>query len=48
MFLGVPTCCAPTGDTCGEGVLWSADEQAVYWTDINRFSYIASTPLISR
>src|SRR6266851_5568386 len=32
-----PTCCAPTGDRCGEGVLWHSDEQAVYWTDINRF-----------
>jgi sugar lactone lactonase YvrE len=30
-------CCAPTGDRCGEGVLWHAEEQAVYWTDINRF-----------
>ena len=32
-----PRCCAPTGDRCGEGVLWHPDEQAVYWTDINRF-----------
>lgn len=32
-----PVCCAPTGDRCGEGVLWHSDEQAVYWTDINRF-----------
>ncbi len=30
-------CCAPTGDRCGEGVLWHADEQVVYWTDISRF-----------
>jgi sugar lactone lactonase YvrE len=30
-------CIAPTGDRCGEGVLWHAEEQAVYWTDINRF-----------
>ncbi len=31
------TCVAPTGDRCGEGVVWSAEEAAVYWTDINRF-----------
>ncbi len=30
-------CVAPVGDWCGEGVLWHSDEQAVYWTDINRF-----------
>jgi sugar lactone lactonase YvrE len=30
-------CVAPTGDRCGEGVLWHPDEEAVYWTDINRF-----------
>jgi len=30
-------CLAPTGDRCGEGVLWHAEEQSVYWTDINRF-----------
>jgi len=30
-------CLAPTGDRCGEGVLWHHEEQAVYWTDINRF-----------
>ncbi len=32
-----PTCVAPTGDRCGEGVVWHAEEAAVYWTDINRF-----------
>src|SRR5579871_5113740 len=32
-----PVCCAPTGDRCGEGVLWHPEENAVYWTDINRF-----------
>ena len=31
------TCIAPTGDRCGEAVTWHAEEQAVYWTDINRF-----------
>jgi sugar lactone lactonase YvrE len=32
-----PACVVPAGDRCGEGVLWNAAEQAVYWTDINRF-----------
>lgn len=32
-----PVCVAPTGDRCGEGVLWHPEEEAVYWTDINRF-----------
>jgi sugar lactone lactonase YvrE len=30
-------CIAPTGDRCGEGPVWHAAEQAIYWTDINRF-----------
>ena len=30
-------CVAPTGDRCGEGVLWHEAHTAVYWTDINRF-----------
>ena len=30
-------CVVPSGDVCGEGVVWDADEAAVYWTDINRF-----------
>ena len=36
-FTSDPICCAPTGDRCGEGVVWHSDEQAIYWTDINRF-----------
>jgi sugar lactone lactonase YvrE len=32
-----PVCVAPTGDVCGEGVVWHALHNAVYWTDINRF-----------
>ena len=32
-----PVCVAPTGDECGEGVVWHAFHAAVYWTDINRF-----------
>jgi sugar lactone lactonase YvrE len=30
-------CLVPSGDKCGEGAVWSADENSVYWTDINRF-----------
>jgi len=30
-------CAAPAGDRCGEGPVWNAEEQALYWTDINRF-----------
>jgi sugar lactone lactonase YvrE len=32
-----PVCVAPTGDVCGEGVVWHAADNAVYWSDINRF-----------
>jgi sugar lactone lactonase YvrE len=32
-----PVCIAPVGDVCGEGPVWHANEQALYWTDINRF-----------
>lgn len=34
---GEPFCVAPTGDVCGEGPVWHDREQALYWTDINRF-----------
>ncbi len=30
-------CVAPVGDRCGEGAVWHEKEQALYWTDINRF-----------
>jgi len=30
-------CVVPSGDLCGEGLIWSAEEEALYWTDINRF-----------
>lgn len=30
-------CVAPTGDWTGEGALWDADGNAVWWVDINRF-----------
>jgi sugar lactone lactonase YvrE len=32
-----PLCIAPTGDRCGEGVVWHEAHAALYWTDINRF-----------
>ena len=32
-----PVCVAPTGDVCGEGAVWHAAHNAVFWTDINRF-----------
>ncbi|MGH9514675.1 MAG: SMP-30/gluconolactonase/LRE family protein [Terriglobales bacterium] len=32
-----PICVAPSGDRCGEGVIWHEAHAAVYWTDINRF-----------
>lgn len=30
-------CVAPTGDVCGEAATFSADENRIYWVDINRF-----------
>ena len=30
-------CVAPAGDHCGEGPVWHSGQQALYWTDINRF-----------
>ena len=38
-------CVAPTGDRCGEGAVWHATEQAIYWTDINRFLIHRFEPL---
>jgi len=37
MKISKPTCLAAVADRCGEGAVWSAEERAVYWTDINRF-----------
>lgn len=31
------TCVAPVGDRCGEAVVWSAGEAAVYWVDVLRY-----------
>ncbi|MCR9235356.1 MAG: SMP-30/gluconolactonase/LRE family protein [Alphaproteobacteria bacterium] len=36
-MIGKIQCVAPTGDVCGEAATWSADENRVYWVDINRF-----------
>ena len=35
--LGDPVCIAPVADWCGEGAVWHPQQQALYWTDINRF-----------
>jgi sugar lactone lactonase YvrE len=35
--LSGPVCIAPTGDVCGEGILWEPNSECIYWTDINRF-----------
>jgi sugar lactone lactonase YvrE len=32
-----PVCIAASGDACGEGILWEASSDSIYWTDINRF-----------
>ena len=39
-----PICVAPTGNRCGEGVIWHAAHAAVYWADINRFLIHRFTP----
>jgi len=36
-IVGKAVCVAPVGDRCGEGPVWHPAEQALYWTDINRF-----------
>lgn len=36
-MIGEVQCIAPTGDICGEAATWSADENRIYWVDINRF-----------
>jgi sugar lactone lactonase YvrE len=41
---GQPVCVAPAGDVCGEGAVWHAAHEAVYWTDINRFLVHRFTP----
>lgn len=43
-IIGEPVCVAPTGDVCGEGVVWHSGQHAVYWTDINRFLIHRFTP----
>jgi sugar lactone lactonase YvrE len=44
MMISEPVCVAPTGDVCGEGVVWHAAHAAAYWTDINRFLIHRFTP----
>ena len=44
MMISEPICVAPTGDVCGEGVVWHAAHAAAYWTDINRFLIHRFTP----
>jgi sugar lactone lactonase YvrE len=43
-MMSQPICVAPTGDVCGEGVVWHAGHSAAYWTDINRFLIHRYTP----
>ena len=43
-MIGQPVCVAPTGDVCGEGAVWHAAHEAVYWNDINRFLVHRFTP----
>jgi len=43
-MIGEPVCVAPTGDVCGEGAVWHASHEAVYWNDINRFLIHRFTP----
>ncbi|HSS98443.1 MAG TPA: SMP-30/gluconolactonase/LRE family protein, partial [Terriglobales bacterium] len=43
-MISEPICVAPTGDTVGEGAVWHASHNAVYWTDINRFLIHRFTP----
>jgi sugar lactone lactonase YvrE len=35
--LSPPRVLAPVGDRCGEGATWNADDNCLYWTDINRY-----------
>jgi sugar lactone lactonase YvrE len=37
LVISEPVCIAATGDACGEGLVWHARDQCLYWTDINRF-----------
>ena len=43
-MIGEPVCVAPTDDVCGEGAVWHASHEAVYWNDINRFLIHRFTP----
>lgn len=37
-------CAFPTGDICGEGLIWSEAEGRLYWVDIQRFLIHAGDP----
>lgn len=37
MLTQSPRCFVPAGDRNGEGAIWHAAHQAIYWTDVNRF-----------
>jgi sugar lactone lactonase YvrE len=37
LMLSEPVGIASMRDVCGEGAVWHPEEQAIYWTDINRF-----------
>ncbi|HEY1576078.1 MAG TPA: SMP-30/gluconolactonase/LRE family protein [Terracidiphilus sp.] len=39
-----PICVAPTGNRCGEGIIWHETHAALYWTDINQFLIHRFTP----
>jgi sugar lactone lactonase YvrE len=43
-MIGELFCVAPTGDVCGEGAVWHAEQNAIYWNDINRFLIHRFTP----
>jgi sugar lactone lactonase YvrE len=36
-MLDAVRCVVPAGDICGEGAIWHPRQNALYWTDINRF-----------
>lgn len=36
-MVGLVRCVVPAGDICGEGAIWHPGQNALYWTEINRF-----------
>lgn len=43
-MISEPVCVTPSGDVCGEGLVWHVSHQALYWADINRFLIHRFTP----